>query len=80
MGKAEAPHAALFHNNHDGTFTNVAEQAGVTGNGRWGFGVAVGDFDNDGWPDLYVANFGKNRLYHNNHDGTFTTILRKLPG
>jgi enediyne biosynthesis protein E4 len=72
-GKAEPPHAALFHNNHDGTFTNVAEQAGVT-NDRWGFGVAVGDFDNDGWPDLYVANYGKNRLYHNNHDGTFTDI------
>jgi hypothetical protein len=72
-GKAEPPHAALFHNNHDGTFTNVAEKAGVT-NDRWGFGVAVGDFDNDGWPDLYVGNYGKNRLYHNNHDGTFTDI------
>lgn len=72
-GKARPPHAALFHNNRDGTFTNVAEQAGVT-NERWGFGVAVGDFDNDGWPDLYVSNFGKNRLYHNNHDGTFTDI------
>ena len=72
-GKTEPPHAALFHNNHDGTFTNVAEQAGVT-NDRWGFGVAVGDFDNDGWPDLYVANYGKNRLYHNNHDGTFTDV------
>ncbi len=75
-GKAEAPHAALFHNNHDGTFTNVAVQAGVT-NDRWGFGVAVGDYDNDGWPDLYVSNFGKNRLYHNNHDGTFTDIAEK---
>jgi hypothetical protein len=70
-GKAPAPHAALFHNNHDGTFTNVAEKAGVT-NDRWGVGVAVGDYDNDGWPDLYVTNVGKNRLYHNNHDGTFT--------
>ena len=72
-GKAEAPHAALFHNNHDGTFTDVAEKAGVS-NGRWGFGVAVGDFDNDGWPDIAVGNYGKNRLYHNNHDGTFTDI------
>jgi hypothetical protein len=72
-GKAEPPRAALFHNNHDGTFTNVAEKAGVT-NDRWGFGVAVGDFDNDGWPDLYVGNYGKNRLYHNNHDGTFTDM------
>jgi hypothetical protein len=75
-GKAPAPHAALFHNNHDGTFTNVAEKAGVT-NDRWGVGVAVGDYDNDGWPDLYVANVGKNRLYHNNHDGTFTDVAEK---
>jgi enediyne biosynthesis protein E4 len=72
-GKAPAPHAALFHNNHDGTFTNVAEKAGVT-NDRWGVGVAVGDYDNDGWPDLYVTNVGKSRLYHNNHDGTFTDL------
>src|ERR1700733_6746847 len=75
-GKASPPHAALFHNNHDGTFTDVAEKAGVT-NDRWGFGVAVGDYDNDGWPDLYVTNFGKNRLYHNNHDGTFTDVAEK---
>jgi hypothetical protein len=75
-GKASPPHAALFHNNHDGTFTDVAQQAGVT-NDRWGFGVAVGDYDNDGWPDLYVTNFGKNRLYHNNHDGTFTDVAEK---
>jgi hypothetical protein len=75
-GKAPAPHAALFHNNHDGTFTNVAEKAGVT-NERWGVGVAVGDYDNDGWPDLYVTNVGKNRLYHNNHDGTFTDVAEK---
>jgi enediyne biosynthesis protein E4 len=75
-GKVEPPHAALFHNNHDGTFTNVAEQAGVT-NGRWGTGVTVGDYDNDGWPDIFVSNFGKNRLYHNNHDGTFTDVAEK---
>jgi enediyne biosynthesis protein E4 len=75
-GKAEAPHAALFHNNHDGTFTDVAAKAGMT-NDRWGFGVAVGDYDNDGWPDVFVANFGKNRLYHNNHDGTFTDVAEK---
>jgi hypothetical protein len=48
-GTVEPPHAALFHNNHDATFTEVAAKAGVT-NDRWGFGVAVGDFDNDGWP------------------------------
>ncbi len=75
-GKAPAPHAALFHNNHDGTFTNVAAKAGVE-NDRWGFGVAVGDYDNDGWPDLYVSNFGRNRLFHNNHDGTFTDVAEK---
>ncbi len=72
-GKATPPHAALFHNNHDGTFTDVTEKAGVA-NDRWGYGCAVGDYDNDGWPDLYVTNYGKNRLYHNNHDGTFTDV------
>jgi enediyne biosynthesis protein E4 len=75
-GKTTPPHAALFHNNHDGTFTNVAAKAGVE-NDRWGFGVAIGDFDNDGWPDIYVTNFGKNRLYRNNHDGTFTDVAEK---
>lgn len=75
-GKAKPPHAVLFHNNHDGTFTDVTEKAGVK-NDRWGFGVAVGDYDNDGWPDIYVTNFGKNRLYHNNHDGTFTDVAEE---
>jgi hypothetical protein len=75
-GKEAPPEAALFHNNHDGTFTNVATKAGVT-NDRWGYGVVVGDYDNDGWPDIYVTNYGKNRLYHNNHDGTFTDIAEK---
>jgi hypothetical protein len=75
-GKATPPHAALFHNNHDGTFTDVAAKAGVT-NDRWGFGIAVGDFDNDGWPDIAVTNYGKNRLYRNNHDGTFTDVAEK---
>jgi len=74
--KEPAPRAMLFHNNHDGTFTDVTDKAGVA-NERWGFGVAVGDYDNDGWPDLYIANYGKNRLYHNNHDGTFTDVAEK---
>jgi len=75
-GKATPPHAALFHNNHDGTFTDVTEKAGVA-NDRWGYGCAAGDYDNDGWPDLYVTNFGENRLYHNNHDGTFTDVAEE---
>ena len=75
-GKEPQPSAMLLHNNHDGTFTDVTDKAGVA-NERWGFGVSVADFDNDGWPDIYVANYGKNRLYHNNHDGTFTDIAEK---
>jgi enediyne biosynthesis protein E4 len=75
-GKEPAPRAMLLHNNHDGTFTDVTEKAGLA-NERWGFGAVVGDYDNDGWPDIYVSNFGKNRLYHNNHDGTFTDVAEK---
>jgi hypothetical protein len=75
-GKEPAPKAALFHNNHDGTFTDVAAKAGAT-NDRWGGGAVVADYDNDGWPDIYVSNFGKNRLYRNNHDGTFTDVAEK---
>ena len=75
-GKSTPPHAALFHNNHDGTFTDVAAKAHVT-NDRWGFGVAIGDYDNDGWPDIFVCNFGANRLYRNNHDGTFIDVGEK---
>lgn len=70
-GKEPPPHAALFRNNHDGTFTDVSAKAGVQ-NDRWGYGCSVADYDNDGWPDIYVGNYGQNRLYHNNHDGTFT--------
>jgi hypothetical protein len=65
----------LFHNNHDGTFTDVTERAGVKGNG-YGMGVSVGDYDNDGYPDIFVANVTGNQLLHNNHDGTFTDVTQ----
>src|SRR5258706_3505011 len=72
-GQEGAPSAALFHNNGEGTFPDVTSGAGVA-NRRWGQGVCVGDFDNDGWPDLYVTNFGPNRLYRNTGQGTFTDV------
>ena len=64
---------ALYRNNRDGTFTDVTEKAGVVGGG-YGMGVAVGDYDADGWPDLYVTQYGRSILYHNNGDGTFTDV------
>jgi len=72
-GREEAPSAALFRNNRDGTFTDVTAASG-TGNRRWGQGVCVGDFDNDGRPDLYVTNYGRNRLFHNDGGGAFTDV------
>ena len=62
---------ALYKNNRDGTFTDVTEKAGVSG-GTFGMGVAVGDFDNDGWPDMLVTAYGNCILYKNNHNGTFS--------
>src|SRR6266853_1588998 len=56
--------SALYHNNGDGTFTDVTEKAGVGGEGHYGQGVAVGDYDNDGYPDLYVTGYGRAILYH----------------
>jgi hypothetical protein len=67
---------ALYRNNGDGTFTDVAESAGVTGTG-YGVGCVWGDYDNDGFPDLYVTQYGSNVLYHNNGDGTFTDVTDK---
>jgi hypothetical protein len=67
---------ALYHNNHDGTFTDVTTKAGVVG-GTFGMGVAAGDYDGDGWQDLYVTAYGHNILYHNNGDGTFTDMTAK---
>ncbi len=72
----KAPTSHLYHNNHDGTFTDVTKKAGLTYTG-WGQGVCVGDYDNDGWEDLYVTYYGKNVLYHNNGDGTFTNVSEK---
>jgi len=74
--KGQEPHSHLFKNNRDGTFTDVTEQAGLAHTG-WGQGVCVGDYDNDGYDDLFVAYFGKNVLYHNNGNGTFTDVTDK---
>ena len=63
----------LYHNNGDGTFTDVTAKAGLKID-VYGMGVAVGDYDNDGWPDIYITCIGPNHLFHNNHDGTFTDV------
>jgi hypothetical protein len=69
----------LFRQNRDGSFTDVTVAAGLSnaGDGNYGMGVAVGDYDNDGYPDLYLTSYGKNILYHNNGDGTFTDVTAK---
>ena len=67
---------SLYHNNHDGTFTDVTERAGVAGEG-YSMGAAAADYDNDGWTDLYVTGVNRNILYHNNKDGTFTDVTQK---
>jgi hypothetical protein len=67
---------ALYRNNRDGTFTDVTDRAGVAG-GRFGMGAAAGDYDGDGYPDLYVTNYGPDILYHNNGNGTFTDMTEK---
>jgi enediyne biosynthesis protein E4 len=69
----------LFRQNRDGSFTDVTAAAGLSnaGDGNYGMGVAVGDYDNDGYADLYVTSYGKNILYHNNGDGTFTDVTAK---
>jgi len=69
----EAPTNHLYHNNHDSTFTDITKKAGLAHTG-WGQGVCVGDYDNDGFEDLYVTYYGKNVLYHNNGNGTFTDV------
>ena len=73
-GKCHYP--ALYRNNHDGTFTDVSAGSGLRHCG-WGFGVAVGDYDNDGWEDIYITYLDGGVLYHNNHDGTFRDVTVK---
>ena len=70
---------ALYHNNHDGTFTDVTDKAGVACGqmGNFGMGAAAADYDGDGWQDLYVTNYGTNVLFHNNGNGTFTNVTDK---
>jgi hypothetical protein len=72
----QAPTSHLFKNNRDGTFTDVTLKAGLAHSG-WGQGVCIGDYDNDGYEDLFVTYFGKNVLYHNNGNGTFTDVSEK---
>jgi hypothetical protein len=72
---SQAPTNRLYRNNHDGTFTDVTAKVGLTATG-WGQGVCVGDYDNDGWEDLYITYYGKNRLYHN-ENGVFTEVADK---
>ncbi len=74
--KGQEPTSHLFKNNRDGTFTDVTEKAGLVHSG-WGQGVCIGDYDNDGYEDLFVTYFGKNVLYHNNGNGTFTDVSEK---
>jgi hypothetical protein len=75
-GKEKAPRAALYRNLGNWKFEDVTDKAGVA-NERWGFSVAVGDYNNDGRPDMFVGNFGVSRLYRNNGDGTFTDVAEK---
>ena len=76
-GKEKPPRAALYRNLGNWKFEDVTEKAGVA-NERWGFSIAVGDYNNDGRPDMFVGNFGVSRLYRNNGDGTFTDVAEKL--
>jgi hypothetical protein len=74
--KGQKSRGVLYHNNHDGTFSDVTDKSGLTST-CFAMGGAVGDYDNDGWSDLYVTCLGGNVLYHNNGDGTFTDVTTK---
>ncbi len=71
------PENALYRSNGDGTFTEVTGQAGVASNRGFGMGAFTGDFDNDGYPDLYISGYGLSTLYHNNRDGTFADVTQR---
>ena len=75
-GTPGSARSALWRNNHDGTFTDVTSRAGV-GDVGWAMGASTGDYDNDGWTDLYVTCFGANHLFRNNGDGTFTDVTAR---
>src|ERR1051325_2493118 len=74
---ATPPKNALYHNDHNGTCTDVTEKAGLAGGQTFGMGAAVADYDGDGWQDILVTAYGHNVLYHNNGNGTFTDVTEK---
>jgi enediyne biosynthesis protein E4 len=77
FAKGQEPHSRLFKNNRDGTFTDVTKGSGLESRSGWGQACCVGDYDNDGWDDLFVTYYGQNALYHNNGDGTFTDVTQR---
>ena len=74
--KAAGARHRLYRNNKDGSFTDVTSGSGIGVSG-FGMGACSADYDNDGWPDLYITSFGGNKLYHNNGNGTFTDVTQK---
>src|SRR5689334_7166095 len=76
MPQGQAPTCRLYHNNGDGSFTDVTQKSGIARTG-WGQAVAVADYDNDGFDDIFISYFGKNALFHNNGNGTFTEVADK---
>src|SRR5579872_3924916 len=75
--KGKTARGALYHNNHDGTFIDVTDKAGIASPCPFAMGGAVGDYNNDGWPDVYITCLGGNVLYRNNGDGTFTNVTKQ---